>query len=200
MSDIDDLKNYYANLLIKQYHEQPKAKATIGALAEKMCCDLVFNEVRDAFDVETATGKQLDILGKYFGVNRYAVDNVGLGDNDMRFQIKLRMCKNYSNQSLKAIDDNLERFFPGWPFTFSDNKDMTLTYLFPTFLVSNLSFALKTDALPRPAGVAILYTVTPNPKDTFGYSLDGVADADVNGYGCNASGYEGGSFARTYNL
>ena len=61
---------YYVNLLIIQYHIKTKAKATISALVgEEMIYDIAI-AVRDGFNLETAIGKQLEILGTIIGVSR----------------------------------------------------------------------------------------------------------------------------------
>ena len=143
MGELEDLTAYYQNLLIKQYYQKTKANSTIGALSLSMLSDLVFYEVRDAFNVDDAIGVQLDVLGKYVGANRYALDNTGIDDDDMRFQTKLRITKNVSDNTLKSIDDLLELYFPLEVFVLTDNKDMTMTYLFPEALSPNFLFALQ---------------------------------------------------------
>jgi hypothetical protein len=73
MADITQtLQDYYSNLLILQYHNKPKAVATIKALAGLAAYDGLPFAVRDAFDINTASGKQLDVLGKYIGFSRFA--------------------------------------------------------------------------------------------------------------------------------
>jgi len=71
-----ELINYYVNLLIIQYHDRPKAMATINALAAVLAMDMLLNQVQDGFDVATAVGAQLDILIKYVGGQRniYSID------------------------------------------------------------------------------------------------------------------------------
>jgi hypothetical protein len=61
---------YYQELLLYQYINATKARATIGLLCSQAIADLVPVSVRDAFDLETATGSQLDILGEYIGFSR----------------------------------------------------------------------------------------------------------------------------------
>lgn len=73
MTELEDTKNYYIELLLYQYINQPKARATIGALVDVALCDLLPKSINDAFDLETATGAQLDILGEYIGIQR-AID------------------------------------------------------------------------------------------------------------------------------
>lgn len=69
----DELAAYYRDLLIIQYKGQPKARAMIKALAKEVVGDTlkVFPDVRDVWDLETATGKQLDLIGNIYGVKRY---------------------------------------------------------------------------------------------------------------------------------
>ena len=71
MSKIDDLVKYYQNLLIIQYHNKPKAKATIGLLARELADAWnLLKQVQNCFNLDVAVGKQLDILAKYYGISR----------------------------------------------------------------------------------------------------------------------------------
>lgn len=70
MADIDDAITYYKDLLLYQYINAPKAYATIGVLANGALVDLLPIELNDAFNLETAQGPQLDILGEYIGFSR----------------------------------------------------------------------------------------------------------------------------------
>lgn len=65
------LKDYYANLLIVQYHDKPKAVATIKLFVDLLFVNVIFFQIRDAFDWRTAIGNQLDIIGKWVGVDRF---------------------------------------------------------------------------------------------------------------------------------
>ena len=71
ISLLEQLKQYYANLLIVQYNGKPKATATIKLMAELLFVNMVLLQIRDAFDWQTATGAQLDIIGKWEGVDRF---------------------------------------------------------------------------------------------------------------------------------
>lgn len=61
--------DYYANLLIKQYRDKPKARATINALVELMPMDAL-NQMNDAYNVDSAIGPQLTVLARWVGANR----------------------------------------------------------------------------------------------------------------------------------
>ncbi len=70
MYDLTDIINYYVNLLIIQYHDKPKAKADIELFVRELFADGIIFELQNAFDVDTAVGEQLTILGKYVGIDR----------------------------------------------------------------------------------------------------------------------------------
>lgn len=65
------LENYYANLLIIQYHEKPKAIETIKMLVRLLWVRMTLIQIRDAFNWLTAEGEPLDFIGKWVGVDRY---------------------------------------------------------------------------------------------------------------------------------
>lgn len=84
---INQTTAYYTDLLLYQYQNLPKAKATIDLLIRQAICDLVPLDVRDAFNIDTAVGPQLDILGKYIGFSRRVLSQIPrdyfkLGDYD----------------------------------------------------------------------------------------------------------------------
>lgn len=66
----DELIDYYKNLLIAQYATKTRARATVGAFVGEAVASDIQNQVRGAFDLDTAVGAQLDILGTYIGVSR----------------------------------------------------------------------------------------------------------------------------------
>ena len=70
-STIESLVAYYVNLLIIQYHNQPKAQAHIALIIDMILMSAVMLDVLNGYDIDTAVGVQLDVLGKYAGVSRY---------------------------------------------------------------------------------------------------------------------------------
>ncbi len=73
---LQEALDYYANTLIVQYRTLPKATQTIECLANCAYCDNLPLEFLNAFDLDTASGNQLTILGKIVGVPRniYGLD------------------------------------------------------------------------------------------------------------------------------
>lgn len=63
----EELTQYYQDLLIIQYRGKPNARAHIKAFVDEAVADQIFSKIRDAFDLDTAQGAQLHILGAYVG-------------------------------------------------------------------------------------------------------------------------------------
>lgn len=70
MAAIDDVKEYYADLLILQYRNKPKARATIKMGVDIYTGDGLLLQLADALNIDTAVGAQLDIIGKILGCPR----------------------------------------------------------------------------------------------------------------------------------
>lgn len=70
MSDLDTTIEYYKDLILYQYINTPKATETIKLLTRQALVDLLPISLSSAFDIDTAIGSQLDILGEYIGFDR----------------------------------------------------------------------------------------------------------------------------------
>ncbi|WP_299074726.1 DUF2612 domain-containing protein [uncultured Paraglaciecola sp.] len=68
---VQSLISYYTNLLIVQYQDKTKAKATIESLVDEVIADGIAFDVLNGYDIDTAVGDQLDVIGKYVGVDRF---------------------------------------------------------------------------------------------------------------------------------
>jgi hypothetical protein len=71
MAKVTDIIAYYVNLLIIQYNSKPKARATIDLFVSEWLASGIFLDIENAYNLDTAVGKQLDVLGKYEGVDRF---------------------------------------------------------------------------------------------------------------------------------
>ncbi len=65
-----EIIDLYVDLLIAQYSNKPRARGTVAAYVSEVVASKIFTQVRDAFDLDTAIGVQLDVLGSYRGVSR----------------------------------------------------------------------------------------------------------------------------------
>jgi hypothetical protein len=83
MSDYTDA---YRDLLIKQYWEQPRARAEIELQASTW--ENIRDGLRsfyDAIDIDTAFGEQLDVLGRLVGISRpvpFIIPKIAFGFDD----------------------------------------------------------------------------------------------------------------------
>lgn len=68
---VRELVEYTCNLLIIQYNNRPKAQATIKAFTDAILANGIIWDVMNGYNVDTAVGKQLDIIGKYVGIDRF---------------------------------------------------------------------------------------------------------------------------------
>lgn len=71
-----DIVQYYKDLLILQYKGKPKAEGTIDVMVRIILQDNILIKMIDAFNPETAVGKQLDILGKWLGLDRFLSETI----------------------------------------------------------------------------------------------------------------------------
>ena len=156
---------YYSNLLILQYNGKPKAKATIEAVVSLLPDDLI-QEVIGGFDIETAVGKQLDILGEYVGVDRYYIVDgqpSPLSDEDYRILVKLKAIANTSNLSHKELDESLYDFFSN-TIRMDSTGNMEMTYFVPKNKTPIIQAAIQKEVLPRPMGVRCSYIIEYDKK------------------------------------
>lgn len=192
MATTASLKKYYADLLILQYIGKPKANATIQAIVEPVIMDMLPLKVQNAYEIGTAEGVQLDVIGKYVGVSRHGYGLSGqpitLNDADYVQLLKLVIIKNNSGSSLAAIQSLLASSFPGQIFV-SDNQTMGLNYLIIESIGTSDLLELMTTGnyLPSPMGVQT--SVVAVPAHTFPFfafyksSDPGASISGFNSYG-----------------
>lgn len=70
MAAIDEVKEYYADLLILQYRNKPKARETIKLGVDIYTGDGLLLQLADCLNIDIAVGAQLDIIGKILGCPR----------------------------------------------------------------------------------------------------------------------------------
>lgn len=63
-STLEEIKDYYSNLLILQYRGKEKARKTVSLGVDVYTGDGVVLQLEDILDIDTAQGAQLDIIGK----------------------------------------------------------------------------------------------------------------------------------------
>lgn len=69
-NEIASVEDYYANLIIIQYRNKPRARATIKLGANLYLADGLVFDLQNVLDIDIAEGTQLDLIGKILGCNR----------------------------------------------------------------------------------------------------------------------------------
>lgn len=123
-ADAAAVKEYYADLLILQYHSKPKARATIKLCTDIYMADGLVFQLPDILDIDTAQGAQLDIIGKILDCPRivqgvyndlkffqFHIDenSLGFSTNGDPVNAAFRSIQNY-NKSEYALPDEDYRF------------------------------------------------------------------------------------------
>lgn len=172
---------YYVNLLIIQYHSLPRARGHIEAIVDAaMIYDLVV-AVGNAYDIDTAVGVQLDVLGAYIGVDRLAT-GTPMSDADYRIVLSITIGKNNGNASLSSIDEIADAVF-AIPYLLFDTLDMALWYVFEDADKSAVEDAEALGLFPKPAAVSLSIAYTPDTDSIFGYGdYDGSVASYIKGY------------------
>ena len=223
---MESILDYYVNLLVIQYGNKDKFKSTVRTVVDQFVVENIPYEIRNAFNIDTAVGAQLDILGKYIGINRFyqgqnllpsafgfvsygntaastqkgfsnytdfdtkdgytlaykdvLSGNLGLGDDDYRVILKLKILQNTNDHSHKSIDDGLAMFF-GDSVRADSSGDMTMDYFVPSDLTAIMSTAIQKKVLPKPMGVGIRYLIL--EKNTlFGFATYETTPPNATGF------------------
>ncbi|AFC22586.1 hypothetical protein phi1422_0066 [Bdellovibrio phage phi1422] len=168
-----ELLQYYADLLILQYRDKPKASATVKAYVNLLISGQLPLAVQNAFDIETAVGKQLDVIGKIVGVTRDGYtfsEAIVLNDDDYRKMIKMKIFLNNSDSSLYSIQNLIALYFQGLMKVY-DYQDMSMSYALSSAFGSQdlVEVFINKGLLPRPMGVGLGATIYHPTMKFFGF-------------------------------
>ena len=189
-----DIKDYYANLLIIQYRNLPNARGTIESLVGESYADGISLDVLNAFDLETAVGQQLDILGKYIGLSRQVNiflpnQTTRLNDDDYRTLLKLKLITNNGRASTGDIKKSLYELFPDTIRVY-DNRDMSYTYFVSDTLQDLMTVIVSERLLPLPMSVDYrLIFVSKDVTKFFGFSNYTGINNNPNGFTRYSQGF-----------
>lgn len=196
MATSQEFQNYYADLLILQYKTQPKARATIQALIKELYGSGSLLQMVNGFDIDTAVGKQLDIIGKYIGLGRQVKVNIGdsdtniLTDDQYRILLKLKLIQNTNFSSTSQIRTALYELFPN-DIRLFDPRTMVYEYQLSTLFNDLVNVIIAEELLPLPMGIGANINVVPDLLAIYGfYGYDGLND-NPNGFSSYTDGFRG---------
>ena len=145
--------------------------------------DLIIN----GYDLGTAEGNQLDILGQYIGLKRTVRALIGtsntnvLNDDQYRLLLRLKLIKNTNFSSTSQLRSALYAWFPT-SIRLYDNRDMTYEYQLSSFWSELLNVIVAEELLPVPMALGYTATIVPNLLELYGYSDYGGLNDNPNGY------------------
>jgi hypothetical protein len=74
---LDEIIKGYQDLLILQYWDKPKARATIETIIRGLInAGVEIQKIPEYFDIDKAEGKQLDVLGRIIGIRRIVINGI----------------------------------------------------------------------------------------------------------------------------
>lgn len=189
-AQVANVQDYYANLLILQYRNKPKARATVKLGANLYLADGLIFQLNDVLDIDKAVGPQLDIIGGILGCNRIIYGLVidkeffsfqkedafgysdktqlsegfwknyrnsiaskySLPDNIYRTLLKFKAIYNVRYGSMAFLDEMYYRIF-GNEITYTNNKNLSITYNIPTEHSVAVEAAIYLNYLEPPLGI-----------------------------------------------
>lgn len=128
--------SYYSDLTPPPNYTAPNFQAWIEALATPEIETMdALEALIEAFDLYTAVGSQLDILGEIVGVSRVLPFPLGgglnpvLDDDYYRIAIIAKCLFNIWKGTKNEIYDFWRRWLPEYPILIQDNQNMTMSVL-----------------------------------------------------------------------
>lgn len=179
--------DYYQQLLTSEYRLAPNFNNWMqSVLSLLLDISYVLYGMDGNFDLDTAVGVQLDVLGAIVGVSRTVPFqpsggvNPILDDTTYRLLIKATIANNHWDGTIESLYPIWKTLFPGGKFTIIDNQDMTATVVLTGSFTSIIQDLVKNEMIvPRPETVAYTYLIGDLPMFGFDRNDTFVAGFDV---------------------
>ena len=157
----------YLKLITSEYAQSKKFTYYVESFLEMISPNVDnYNDYNVLFDLETASGDQLDKIGELIGIGReLPTDNVNipskLSDDSYRLVIKAKIYKNHWDGTREGMEKIFKQFFPNLPYDIVDNQDMSyeVTIINPEITDELLALITEGFILPKPSGVRVNYTI-----------------------------------------
>lgn len=157
---------YYPSIVTSQYQASPKLTTSLRVISslpgDVAACA---RTMPTAFDINSAVGAQLDVLGTLIGASRTLPFQPSGGaspiltDADYKTLLLAKIAQNQWNGSLSSLYALWNELFPGGRISLIDNQNMTATIILAgTF--SSIVQDMITNGLIVPRPQAVLYNYT----------------------------------------
>lgn len=125
--------NRYLNLITSQHREQPKFISFLSDPLTKVDDTVTMLKGMDAdFDLDIASGVQLDVLGTIVGVSREVnfqptdLSSPVMNDTNYKLMIKAKIAQNQWDGTLGGLFEIWQSLFPDVIILVTDNQNMTV--------------------------------------------------------------------------
>lgn len=180
-------RNYYLSLLTSEYQLSNNIldwlAETLDPLADLTACAATFSA---AFDLASAAGPQLDILGQIVGQSRTVgfqpSNDVSptLDDTTYRLLLNARIAQNNWDGTIDGLQAVWMNLFPGGKITISDSQNMTVNIILSGAFTSIIQDLIMNGYIvPRPEGVLYNYTFSTLPIFGFDQNNSLIAGFDL---------------------
>lgn len=173
---------YYMKLVTSEYRNSKKFNAYLKKILEILCAtDTTAEELIEAFNIDLAVGKQLDILGLIIGRGRTvnfqpkAGMSAVLDDYYYRLILKAKIVWNHWNGTLPQLIESWQMLCPEGKILFFDNQNMSMdVVLIGEFSQMEKELIDNGYIVPKPEGVRINFIVIESPDGIplFSYGYD----------------------------
>ena len=168
---LEELKKYYANLLIIQYNGKQRASETIKLITDLMFANMALMQIRDGFDWRTAVGTQLDIIGIWVGVDKH-ISKEMFADHSWFSLIEISNTY-YDNVEEKVKTRNLSVYQGGYSEVSNFNDVDNIGGFLTPELVTNYQTDLTVDNFRTLIGLKII-------KNSISHTCKNIDDAIYN--------------------
>jgi hypothetical protein len=167
--------DYYLQKITSQYQDSPNLLAWLSANLQ-LYQDLLacIAQLETAFDINTAVGAQLDVLGQIIGASRTVGFQPSAGvspvldDDTYRLLLRSKIAQNHWDGKLDSLLLIWQYLFPGGLLIVNDHQTMTVDLYVAASLTSILQdLILQGYIIPRPQGV--LYNISIATLPMFGF-------------------------------
>lgn len=164
----------YVDLITSEYYDKPLFKdITYRLLNLSNNATSIIEQISSLFDIETAVGEQLDVIGQYLNLSR----NLGLSDGTVpstldddtyRMVLKSRVLQYRWNGTIQGLYDIVQTLFPQSVVLLSDgNMEYTFGILLGSLPDNFGELMIHGYITPKPMGVKVNYIIIEDPFFTF---------------------------------
>lgn len=180
------LKDGYLNKITSEHKVRPKFIAMVSKLLEYTdpSMEICFG-MHSAFDIDSAVGVQLDVIGQYLGKSRNILYDSEIGESSIlndeiyRVLLKATIVKNTWRGGIRDLYDSWLELIPNTKISIRDNQDMTIDVTLVGDIHPQIQELVNRGyIIPKPQGVRVNVQINNNPIFSYEFDTDELAGYD----------------------